>query len=110
MIQYQIGADPELFIINQQTKQFVSAHDIIPGNKAAPTPVMNGAVQPDGVAAEFNISPAKSLEEFQHNIKSVLLTLQEIVNAHNPDFQLYCSPTAVFDEKYFDSLPAVALA
>lgn len=109
-IEYSIGADPELFVINEFTREFISAHDIIPGSKAAPTPVMCGAVQPDGVAAEFNILPAKTEEEFTTNIRTVLMTLQDMVNAHNPHLQLYCTPTAMFNEAYFKTLPPLALA
>lgn len=101
---YKIGADPELFLIDKDGK-FRSAHDIIPGTKHSPSPVMNGAVQPDGVAAEFNIEPADTFEQFSENLKSVLWCLQDLINAKDPDLKLYVTPTAVFDDKYFAELP-----
>jgi hypothetical protein len=65
-----IGADPELFVFTRSGKP-VSAHDLIPGTKYEPHEVGNGAVQVDGVAAEFNIDPAANEDEFFFNIAFV---------------------------------------
>ena len=108
MTEYLIGADPELFLVND-TGQFISAHDIVPGSKKEPTPVLHGSVQPDGCAAEFNIHPAKSVGEFQMYIKDVLSELSSRVNSTNPDLQLVVRPTATFDAEYFSTLPRKAL-
>ncbi len=101
---YKLGADPEMFL-RDKAKNFVSAHNLVPGSKQQPTPVMQGAIQPDGVAAEFNINPATSAGEFSANIISVLVQLQETINQKNKDLQLYCSPTATFGQDYFKKLP-----
>src|SRR5690606_12110796 len=100
-----IGADPELFVKDTQTGKFVSAHALIPGSKMNPYLVPDGAVQVDGLAAEFNIFPASSEEEFCKNISSVLSTLSGMVKDKNQNLVLCAVPTATFDKEYFDSLP-----
>lgn len=93
-----IGADPEIFIQDKNGKA-VSAHNLIPGTKKKPHPVPNGAVQVDGVAAEFNIDPASTEEEFVTYINSVMNTLKSMFpKEHEP----LIAPTAQFE---LDSLP-----
>lgn len=100
-----IGADPELFVFDSSNKKFVSAHDLVPGTKEEPLPVPRGAVQVDGVAAEFNILPAKTQKEFLGNINRVRTVLELIVKDKNPNYRLVGAPTAKFDQDYFDNLP-----
>lgn len=109
---YSIGADPELFLTKKDVPgpQFVSAHDVIPGTKIQPFEVLSGAIQVDGVSAEFNINPAMTVTEFCSNIRDVLGELQSRVTASHPDLTLYATPTAVFDKKYFSKLPKSAKA
>lgn len=104
---YTIGCDPELFLIDQDGK-FRSAHNLIPGSKHNPTEVLSGAIQPDGTAAEFNIHPATTAEEFCENIKNVLTELQDRISAKNKDLRLVVTPTALFDKEYFRKLPGKA--
>lgn len=101
-----IGTDPELFLMNRETGKFVSAHDIVPGTKQAPYLVDCGAVQVDGVAAEFNTFPASSVDTFVSNHKTVLDQLAEIVReASDLPLDLIPVPTAEFDPEYWASLP-----
>lgn len=109
-LSYTIGCDPELFLVDKGSGAFRSAHDLLPGSKAMPYTVSKGALQPDGTAAEFNIDPASTSKEFVDNIKSVLLDLQQTINAKNPNLSLKVVPTAMFDPEYFKSLPPDALA
>lgn len=104
----KIGCDPELFVANHRGK-FVSVHDFLPGTKSDPSFVDKGAVQADGTAAEFNIIPAESAEEFSENIRTVLTQLQNIIKLHNPKLSLRVVPTATFDKRYFKKLPIEAL-
>lgn len=96
-----VGADPELFIRNPKTGMFVSAHDLLPGTKAEPFPVPSGAIQVDGVAAEFNITPSETADHFVTNINQVLNNLK----TRTAGFDLVLDPCAVFDMSYFKSLP-----
>ena len=104
-LEVTIGADPELFVFDTETKKFVSAHDLVPGTKAEPLAVPRGAVQVDGVAAEFNILPAKSQKEFLANINRVRSVLELIIKDKNKNYKLVGAPTAKFDKEYFDNLP-----
>lgn len=107
MFDISIGCDPELFIQNKITKQFVSAHSYFPGTKIEPFGVKSGAVQVDGVAAEFNIVPAKTEEEFLLSIGDVTAAMSLMLASQgDDDLQLVAIPTATFDRAYFDNLPA----
>lgn len=101
-LKISIGADPELFCRNKTTGLFVSAHDKIPGTKDQPHKVPLGAVQVDGVAAEFNIDPSYSAKEFLLNIETVQTQLQ---NFAGEDLELVAEPTVEFSSDYFKSLP-----
>jgi hypothetical protein len=100
-----IGADPELFIRDTGTGRFVSAHDVVPGSKHQPFPVQDGAIQVDGVAAEFNIEPASTVEEFLASIHSVVDSMSKYVLQKSTKYELVAEPTALFDKKYFRKLP-----
>jgi hypothetical protein len=100
-----IGCDPELF--GKRKGKFISVHDILPGTKTMPCKVPYGAVQVDGVAAEFNINPAKTSDEFVKNILEVTKVMQEIINQQAKGVRLVAEPTAMFGSKYFESLPFI---
>jgi hypothetical protein len=98
-----LGADPEFYVVHRDTRKPVSAHDLVPGTKAEPSPLPNGgAVQVDGVAVEFNIPPASTAKEFSDGIKSALNDIRKII----PDkYEFQFLPVVDFDKVYFDSLP-----
>lgn len=90
------GCDPELFIFDMNTGEYISPDNFIPGTKAEPYKVPGGAVQQDGMAAEFNIDPVDNFTDFNKNIKKVLNSLKLFVP---PSCTLVAKPTAVFSEK-----------
>ncbi len=99
-VDLKVGCDPEAFLRN--TNGLISAHGMIPGNKETPHPVDDGAIQVDGMAVEFNINPANSIEEFVKNVNSVMKQLVQ----HLPEgCRLDLSPTAQFGKEYIDSQP-----
>lgn len=100
--QILVGCDPEIFV--KKDGKFVSAHGLISGNKAHPTPVEKGAVQVDGMALEFNIDPASSEKEFVGNVTHVLGILAKMV----PDYQLAPVPVADFPLEYIAAQPMEA--
>jgi len=104
-IEILVGADPELFVINKN-KELVSGYGMIEGTKHNPLPVDNGAVQVDGMALEFNITPAKDCDEFVSNIKSVMATLKSMIPKGH---KLVAEPVARFSEEVFKSSPEEAL-
>lgn len=98
-----IGTDPEAFL--SLDGKFVSAYGVIPGTKAEPYPVEKGAVQVDGLALEFNIDPARTADEFDSNIQTVLDQMTEMVKKVNSRYEIKFVPVAKFDMNYFKSLP-----
>lgn len=101
-MQVLVGCDPEVFV--KQSNVFVSAHGLIPGNKATPHKVPNGAVQVDGMALEFNIDAAADENTFVGNIESVLATLKSMC----PNHEIVTTPVADFTLEYIRSQPAEA--
>lgn len=101
----KLGTDPELFIFDKKHARYVSAHDIVPGTKNEPFKVHGGAVQPDGLAAEFNIDAVETHDEWERNIKTVLETLSGIVRERDRNYELRFVPFAEFEKEYFASLP-----
>jgi hypothetical protein len=97
-----IGADPEVFIRSKITGKLVSAHGMLPGTKEEPFLVPHGAVQVDGMAAEFNIDPAKNANEFVRNVKSVMHTLNNMIGK---DYEIAVLPTAHFGKEMIDAQP-----
>jgi hypothetical protein len=72
---FTIGADPELFFVNKDSK-FISIVGLIGGTKEEPMPIGNGcAIQEDNVAAEFCIPACTSEEMF---IQSIQYSLNDI--------------------------------
>ena len=79
--EHTFGCDPEVFLA--QGGDFKSAHNLIPGTKEKPYKVDKGALQVDGMAAEFNIDPASSYTTFQENIDGVIDTLKSMVSGYD---------------------------
>lgn len=102
-----IGADPELFLYNTRVLKFESVHLYLKGyNKWHTLAVPRGAIQADGVAAEFNIEPAKDRKEWMKSLSHVQRLLGRYIANQNPDIQLVAAPTVYFDPEYFSKLPA----
>lgn len=102
------GVDPELFV--KENGVFVSAHDLLPGTKQEPHLVRGGAVQVDGVAAEFNTFPVDNASEFVDVINLVRSQMMDIIRDRaegqgRKGLELVAQPTATFDKEYFDALP-----
>lgn len=100
-----VGADPEVFLKCKKTGKFISGYGFLPGTKAKPHPVEFGAVQKDGMAAEFNITPASSAKEFIHHVSSVLGTLSDMVSDHAT---LHIDSAVTFDRDVWDQTPEEA--
>lgn len=102
MTKILVGADPELFVM--QNGKFVSAYGLIQGDKKNPLKVDRGAVQVDGMALEFNIDPAESVDEFYMNMSTVMQVLKSMV----PEHEFALVPVAEFGKEYIDLQPAEA--
>lgn len=58
-----VGADPELFLTTHKGLPW-GGRDCSTGTKENPEPVPCGAIQVDGLALEYNIDPAKTIDEW----------------------------------------------
>ena len=97
---FTFGCDPEAFVFKGKTP--VTAAGLIPGTKAEPYKVNKGWVQVDGMAAEINIEPASSFEEWNGNIATVISELEAMLpKGHS----LKWIPSVEFPEKVFESAP-----
>lgn len=98
-----VGADPEVFLKDKDGK-LISAVGLVQGTKDNPFPVVNGAVQLDGMAAEFNIDPVSQSRMFKRNINSVMKQLDKMVGENS----LTPVPTAHFGAELIASQPEEA--
>jgi hypothetical protein len=95
-----VGSDPEVFFVDQGGMPH-SVEGLLGGTKRRPKP-MGGLppgffVQEDNVAAEFNIPPARSAEEFAN---SILLGLKFIEGeARKKGMAVICAPSLDFPEE-----------
>lgn len=102
-----VGADPELFIINEETGKVVSAVGLIPGEKGNPyvaddMPAGFG-METDNIVAEFNIPPATTTEAFVNNIEYMKNYLDRFVKDINPELGIKCSASEFVDEDQLQS-------
>jgi hypothetical protein len=101
-----VGADPEFFLFDTKTENYVSAHDMLPGTKEEPFRVEYGAVQVDGTAVEFNIDPADNAPHFIRNVNNVIKQIRAMV----PERFMFAYESAVhYKRDYFAKLPAKAV-
>lgn len=98
---FKFGCDPELFVLNEKDEP-VSAAGLIPGTKEEPHKVNYGAVQVDGMAAEFNIDPVENFRDFNRNIDAVLKQLAAMLPK---GYRLSAVPSIRFAPEIFDKAP-----
>lgn len=103
MVKFSLGCDPEVFVAGPDGK-VVSAHTFIPGSKKEPFKVTAGAIQPDGLSAEFNTDPVDYMDAMAFN-NNVLTVLRELKKHIPADHKIVYEPTVQFDKEYYDSLP-----
>ena len=97
-----VGCDPEFFLYDTKLKQYVSAHEIVPGTKRDPFKIPGGAVQCDGTAVEFNIDPARTREEFANNINRVLTHIRKKIPKY---LEFKFLPSIAYQMPYWEKLP-----
>jgi hypothetical protein len=102
-----IGADPELFIINSDTKKVVSSIGLIPGLKGEPyrsEDMPEGfGLEIDNILAEFNIPPAHNKSEFVDSIVYMKNYIRKFVKAKNPKLDILCTASMMVDEDQLQS-------
>ena len=102
-----IGADPELFIINEKTKRVVSSVGRIPGEKGNPyvaddMPAGFG-LETDNILAEFNIPPVTTGEAFVNNIEYMKQYIDKYVKNIDSNLGILCAASKTVDAGQLNS-------
>ena len=104
---FTIGADPEMFIINEKTGKVVSSIGIIPGEKGNPyvaDDMPKGfGIEIDNILAEFNIPPVTSCEGFINALNYMKDYIRAFVKKINPDYNIKCAAYEIVDEDQLQS-------
>lgn len=99
-----IGGDHELFLRRKDTKEIVTAENIIKGTKEEPFNFDKkdpfACTSLDCVLAEYNIAPAKTKADYYHGINKALKYIKKHIPA---DLEIAIIPAARLDEKYLQS-------
>lgn len=74
----QLGADPELFLLDTRTNQIIGSEKVIPKEGTQDDPY-NRVVR-DGVQVEFNPCAATCRESVRHNLARCFTQLREVLN------------------------------
>jgi len=100
------GCDPELFLIDEATGNFISSVGLIGGSKVRPKPIDDegNAVQEDNVTVEFNIPPCKTSADFVKHINKNKEWIKE--RAEMLGFGISIKPSAVFSDSELNSREA----
>lgn len=105
-IEVTFGADPEFAVYNQNKRMYVSPYDILPGTKAEPYRLKDGACQVDGMAAEFNVDPCQNAKELYEKSIFVKDQVLELMQQNTKDvLVLYPVCHVEFKSEYFNELP-----
>ncbi len=100
---FTFGCDPEVFL--KKNGKAASAYGLLPGDKKNPHKTPGGAIQVDGMAAEFNIDPVPS-NDFETFNTRVVQQLKEIRNRVKPGgYNLNVSPVQDFDPEFLAAQP-----
>ena len=95
-----IGADPELFIVDNNNK-VISAVGLIPGEKGKPyvaDDMPRGfGMEIDNILGEFNIPPVKSKRSFITNINYMKNYIDNFVKQINPNYGIQCIASRMVD-------------
>jgi len=102
--EFSIGSDPEVFVQDCKTKQFVCAYGLVDGTKAAPQ-LLSIVVdaQVDGMALEFNTYPAKTSLDFSDRVCEGKFLLGQITKQH--DCRVVVQSTVEFSEDVWAVAP-----
>lgn len=105
-----IGADPELFIINEKTNKVISAVGMIPGKKGEPykaDDMPEGfGLETDNILAEFNIPPVRDVQSFVNNIEYMKSYINKFVKEINPDYGILCAASKTVEASQLKSKQA----
>lgn len=101
MSTFTFGCDPEVFL--KKNGKPASAYGLLPGDKKNPHKTNGGAIQVDGMAAEFNIDPVpdNDFETFNTRVVQQIREIRERV----PGYNLNVYPVQEFGEEFLATQP-----
>jgi len=112
---FLVGFDPEGFIFDTKEERILAPSYMWPlGTKKNPYSITSGVrVQRDGVALEFNTSPApvKSSLTGSNDLHSTIRCVQEFIDSHTKKqggigrYKLTFRPVVEFDKDYWSKIP-----
>lgn len=100
-----VGCDPEGFLTKDDVP--IPAIGLIGGTKERPKKHNIGAVQEDNVMWEFNIPPAKSVDQFDSYVETMLNEIRTI--AKGKGYGIQVSPWAEFTEQQLNNSQAMTM-
>lgn len=106
MFKYQnilFGADPELFLKDKKTGEYIPACGLVGGTKKKPRGIgkRGHMIQEDNVMVEFNIPPAKSADQVVKSVHYVMNHLTHLL----PKFTLAIEAAAEFNPVLLEKHP-----
>lgn len=101
-----LGSDPEVFLFDEETNEFISSVGLIGGSKDLPRLIDNlgNAVQEDNVTVEFNTPPCSNVDDFVKHIRTNKQWIEE--RAKILGYGMKIVPSARFTDEQLDSYGA----
>lgn len=104
---FTIGADPEMFIINEKTRAVVSAIGLIPGEKGNPwrDPSWGPGfgIEIDNILVEYNIPPVDTKEDFIEVVNFMKGYIDRYLKRINPELGILCASSMMVDKDQLDN-------
>lgn len=104
---FTIGADPEMFIINEKTRAVVSAIGLIPGEKGNPwrDPSWGPGfgIEIDNILVEYNIPPVDTKEDFIEVVNFMKVYIDRYLKRINPELGILCASSMMVDKDQLDN-------
>ena len=83
-LDFTVGADPEVFIMDRKSQSWVDPTNFTDGTKENPEKLDGGfALQVDGLALEINLPPARLKREFMSITRRGLELIQKRIGNSN---------------------------
>ncbi len=102
---WKLGTDPEVLLMNKDTKEVESAIGIVGGTKYEPMDIGEGcALQEDNVMCEFCVPPTNNVEDMWKSIQYVLNYINEKLASKNLVYLI--KPSAFFKKEQLDNFQA----
>ncbi len=107
MLKFNIGSDPEFFLLDTETQSIVSSIGIIPGEKGnayKPKDLPKGyGLEIDNILGEFNIPPCDTKEDFIEAMRTMKDWTTKFMKEQNPNLEMLHIASAIINEDQLQS-------